>query len=241
MVDVREITDETCCVAVWGPRALDIVSPLTDQDVTPSGLRLLPLCGGRGRGSARAAHPGVLRRRVRLGDHDVGRRRAATRGGARRGGRARRRDLGRAGGDGLPAHREGLPLLGDRHGPNRLPARGGRRLRGREGPRVRRPRRGSPSGLCCGSCTPSSPTTPTTVLLGSEPLRHSGSERSATSRSAAWSPTVGATVAYALGFRRPAAGRRRHRRVVRPGERALHVAPPSPSTPRTSDWMGVYR
>ncbi|MGM7671197.1 GcvT family protein [Microbacterium sp. A93] len=38
-VRVEDITDETCCIGVWGPRARDLVQPLTDLDLSDDGLR----------------------------------------------------------------------------------------------------------------------------------------------------------------------------------------------------------
>ncbi|NUR85990.1 MAG: GcvT family protein [Nonomuraea sp.] len=38
-LDVRDITAGTCCVGVWGPRARDVVQPLTDLDMSHEGFR----------------------------------------------------------------------------------------------------------------------------------------------------------------------------------------------------------
>ena len=38
-VQVRDITAGTCCVGVWGPRARDLVQPLTDADFSNEGFR----------------------------------------------------------------------------------------------------------------------------------------------------------------------------------------------------------
>ncbi|GAB2912486.1 FAD-dependent oxidoreductase [Nonomuraea fastidiosa] len=38
-VRVRDITPGTCCVGVWGPRARELVQPLTDMDLSNEGLR----------------------------------------------------------------------------------------------------------------------------------------------------------------------------------------------------------
>ena len=37
-VSVRDITGGTCCIGVWGPRARELVAPLTDIDVTHAGF-----------------------------------------------------------------------------------------------------------------------------------------------------------------------------------------------------------
>jgi glycine cleavage system aminomethyltransferase T/glycine/D-amino acid oxidase-like deaminating enzyme len=38
-VTVRDITPGTCCVGLWGPRARDVLQPLTDDDFSNEGLR----------------------------------------------------------------------------------------------------------------------------------------------------------------------------------------------------------
>jgi glycine cleavage system aminomethyltransferase T/glycine/D-amino acid oxidase-like deaminating enzyme len=38
-VVVRDITPGTCCLGVWGPRARDLVAPLSDADFSPEGFR----------------------------------------------------------------------------------------------------------------------------------------------------------------------------------------------------------
>src|SRR5688572_10498454 len=38
-VSVRDITSGTCCIGLWGPRARDILAPLTDSDVSNEALR----------------------------------------------------------------------------------------------------------------------------------------------------------------------------------------------------------
>src|SRR5690606_7454414 len=38
-VYVRDITPGTCCVGVWGPRARELVQPLTDMDLSHTGFR----------------------------------------------------------------------------------------------------------------------------------------------------------------------------------------------------------
>ena len=38
-VDVRDITAGTCCIGLWGPRARDVLAPLTDSDFSNDGLR----------------------------------------------------------------------------------------------------------------------------------------------------------------------------------------------------------
>jgi glycine cleavage system aminomethyltransferase T len=38
-VQVRDITGGTCCIGVWGPRARELVQPLSDEDFSNAGLR----------------------------------------------------------------------------------------------------------------------------------------------------------------------------------------------------------
>ncbi|WP_424536714.1 GcvT family protein [Sphaerisporangium viridialbum] len=38
-VSIRDITPGTCCVGVWGPRARDLVAPLTEDDFSAEGFR----------------------------------------------------------------------------------------------------------------------------------------------------------------------------------------------------------
>lgn len=38
-VQVRDITAGTCCIGLWGPRARDVLAPLTDADVSTKALR----------------------------------------------------------------------------------------------------------------------------------------------------------------------------------------------------------
>ena len=38
-VQVRDVTPGTCCIGLWGPRARDVLAPLTDADVSAQGLK----------------------------------------------------------------------------------------------------------------------------------------------------------------------------------------------------------
>jgi glycine cleavage system aminomethyltransferase T len=38
-VQVRDVTAGTCCIGLWGPLAREVLQPLTDADLSPSGLR----------------------------------------------------------------------------------------------------------------------------------------------------------------------------------------------------------
>ncbi|MGZ8179904.1 GcvT family protein [Williamsia sp. SKLECPSW1] len=237
-VDVREITDDTCCVAVWGPRALDIVAPLTDLGVSPSGLRYY-----RCAETTVADVPALLTRVSYVGEFGWeittsaadGRRLAAALGenaeavGAVWGGRAAmdclRIEKGyRSWGADMTRtdspHEAGVAfaVAKDHEFVGRAAVA--------ERPVLRRLHT-----LVADD--------PDTVLLGSEPLRHNGSD-SGYITSAAWSPTVGATVAHAWG---PA--------DLRPGDavtaewfgrqRSLRVVPPVVVDPENLRLKGDYR
>ena len=127
-----QVVDETsahACFGLWGPRARDILQPLTSADLANAGVPVhaCPRDRGRAHSLPRAARD--LRRRARLGallservrdralGHDLGGRTAA---------RARRRRLQ---GDRLAAAREGLPRVGRRHHARGLAVRSGARIR----------------------------------------------------------------------------------------------------------------
>jgi glycine cleavage system aminomethyltransferase T len=38
-VQVRDVTPGTCCIGLWGPRARDVLQPLTDSDFSHAGLK----------------------------------------------------------------------------------------------------------------------------------------------------------------------------------------------------------
>ncbi|WP_375486219.1 FAD-dependent oxidoreductase [uncultured Jatrophihabitans sp.] len=38
-VQVRDVTPGTCCIGLWGPRARDVLAPLTDADISATGLK----------------------------------------------------------------------------------------------------------------------------------------------------------------------------------------------------------
>lgn len=50
-VTVRDITAGTCCIGLWGPRARDVLQPLTDEDFSNKGLRFF---------RAKRAHVGTV-------------------------------------------------------------------------------------------------------------------------------------------------------------------------------------
>ena len=109
-VQVRDLTPGTCCIGLWGPRARDLLQPLTDTDVR-AGPEVLPC--GRGLHRHRPGHRAapVLRRRARLGALHHGRPRPAAVGpavGGRPGARRHRRRPRRLQ---QPAAGEGLPLV----------------------------------------------------------------------------------------------------------------------------------
>lgn len=237
-VDVREITDETCCVAVWGPRALDIVAPLTDLDVSPSGLRYYrcadAVVAGVQASLTRVSYVGEFGWEITTSASDGSRLAAAL---------------------GENAERVGA-VWGGRAAMDCLRIEKGYRSWGTDMTRTDSPHEAGVAfavakdhefvGRAAVAKRPVVRQLHTlvaddrdTVLLGSEPLRHRGFDVGYVT-SAAWSPAVGATVAYAWG---PA--------DLRPGdavtaewfgqERSLRVAPPVTVDPENLRLKGVYR
>ena len=129
-VTVRDITGGTCCVGVWGPRARDMVQPLCPDDLSHEAFKYF-----RALQTYLGAIPVTMMRVSYVGELGWEIYTSAEYGAALwdllfEAGQAARRD--RRGPDRLqqPAHREGLPAVGDRHD-RRAPARGrGRGLRG---------------------------------------------------------------------------------------------------------------
>ena len=125
---LTDLTDEVSTIGIWGPRARDILSSLTADDVSDAGFgfltcREITRPGGRSRPGAGLAH--LLRRRARLGALRAdGRGRRAV-GGAARGGRPARRGAGR--------HRRLRHDRPDREGLPRLRRRARRRAHHRRG------------------------------------------------------------------------------------------------------------
>ena len=140
---VRDVTSAWACFGIWGPRARDVLAPLTPADLSNDAfpyMSVREITVGDVPGPRAAGH---LRRRARLGDLLPDRVRARPLANAVGGGRAARDRRRRLPGDRLDAAREGLPSLGRRHHPRRDPVRGrGRLLRqARQGGRIHRPRR----------------------------------------------------------------------------------------------------
>lgn len=237
-VDVREITDESCCVAVWGPRALDIVAPLTDLDVSPSGLRYY-----RCAEATVAGVPAVLTRVSYVGEFGW--------------------EITTSGTDG-PRLAAALGEYADRHGAvwagraamDCLRIEKGYRSWGTDMSCTDSPHEAGVAfavakdhefvGRAAVTERPVARKLHTliaddadTVLLGSEPVRYRGDDVGYVT-SAAWSPTVGATIAYAWG---PP--------DLRPGdavsadwfgdERPLRVAPAVTVDPENLRVKGVHR
>ena len=83
-VEIRDMTSGTCCIGLWGPRARDVLAPLTGDDVSNEGFGYFR--AKRAPRRARAGHraPPELRRRARLGavrDRGHGSRSCGTRSG----------------------------------------------------------------------------------------------------------------------------------------------------------------
>ena len=141
-VSVTDVTSSFACFGLWGPKAREILDPLTTADLANEAF---PYMQARHIAVGRVPVPraaGDVRRRARLGAllRDRVRRRAV---GCDLGGRPRARARrGRLQGDRLPSAREGLSRLGRRHHARGHALRGGARLRSeaRQG-RLRRARR----------------------------------------------------------------------------------------------------
>ena len=122
---VHDVTARWACFGLWGPRARDVLAPLT-PDPLDFGYMTMREHRRRRRAGARAARD--LHRRAGLGAllPDRVRRRAVARAvGGGRAARARRRRLP---GDRHAAPGEGLPRVGGRHHARRDAPRGGARL-----------------------------------------------------------------------------------------------------------------
>ena len=66
-VQVRDITAGTCCIGLWGPRARELLQPLTDTDFSDDGLKYFRATAGLHRHRPGHRDAPVLRRRARLG------------------------------------------------------------------------------------------------------------------------------------------------------------------------------
>ena len=132
-VHVRDITAGTCCIGLWGPRARDVLAPLTDADVSNEAFRYF-----QARELAIGHVPVTALRLSYVGElgwelyttADLGREALGHALGGGRGARHHRRWTERLR---QPAAREGLPLVGRRHDARAPPRRGGPRVRGPDG------------------------------------------------------------------------------------------------------------
>ena len=118
-VQVHDVTSRWSCFGIWGPRARDVLAPLTPAGPRQRGVPLHDAARDHGRRRAGAGAARHLRRRARLGALLPDRVRAGAVAGAVGGGRAARHRRRRLPGDRLDAAREGLPRLGRRHHPRR--------------------------------------------------------------------------------------------------------------------------
>ncbi len=118
-VRVRDVTAAWSCFGIWGPRARDVLAPLTPADLSNESVRLHERARDHRRRRPGTGAAGHLRRRARLGallPDRVRARSLASAVGGRAGARHRRRGLSR---DRLDAPGEGLSRLGRRHHPGR--------------------------------------------------------------------------------------------------------------------------
>ena len=128
-VRIDDVTSQRACFGIWGPRAREVLQPLTPQDLGNEELILRAIADAREavaagddrRQRAGADAAGDLRRRARLGDLLPDRVRARALAGAVGGGAATRDRRRRLPGDRQPPAREGLPGLGRRHHSRREP------------------------------------------------------------------------------------------------------------------------
>ena len=127
-VRIADVTSQWACFGIWGPRARDVLAPLTPADLGNEAFPYMSLREIDGRRRAGAGAAGDLRRRARLGALLPDRVRARALAGALGGGPGARHRRRRLPGDRLDAAGEGLPRLGRRHHPGRDPVRGRRRL-----------------------------------------------------------------------------------------------------------------
>ena len=223
---------------MWGPRALDVVAPLTDLDVSPTGLRYYRCAEGAVAGVAalltRVSYVGEFGWEITTSAADGPRLAAALGENAERLGAVW---AGRAAMDVLRIEK-GYRSWGTDMSRTDSPHEAGvafavakdHDFTGRAAV-AERPVARQLHTLIADDAE--------TVLLGSEPLRHRGADVGYVT-SAAWSPTVGATVAYAWG---PP--------DLRPGdavsaewfgdERTLRVAPAVTVDPENLRVKGVYR
>ncbi|GAA2050417.1 GcvT family protein [Williamsia deligens] len=235
-VAISEITDDTTCVGVWGPRAGEIVGPLTDLDLSPEGLRYY-----RCAETTIAGVPAVVSRVSYVGEFgwEISTRRCdavrladalseraeyvgavwAGRGAMdclriEKGYRSWGTDMSRTD----SPHEAGLAFaVGKEHD-----------FVGRSAVRERPVRRRLHTIVA---------DDPATVMLGGEPMRHDGSDVGYVT-SATWSPTLGRTIAYAWGPDE-----------LRPGDavdvdwfgtpQALQIAPPVSVDPENRRVKGI--
>ena len=175
----HDVTSQWACFGIWGPRARDVLAPLTPHDLGNEAFPYMTLrettVGDVPVRALRVTYVGELGWELYCPtEYGLGLWRALWEAGAAA--RHRRRRLP---GDRLAAAGEGLPGLGRRHHPGRDPVRGRRRLlrQARQGGRLHRPRRagrgegapGRAQRLCCLVLED-----PRSIALGNEPVRVGG-------------------------------------------------------------------
>ena len=200
-VRIADVSGAWACFGLWGPRARDVLAPLTPADRERRGVPVPDDAGDDRRRRPRARPAGDLRRRAGLGAVLPGRVRRGAVAHARRGRRAARAAAG-----GLPGHREpaageGLPGLGLGRQPRHDSGRGRPGFRGAPGRRVR-----GGGGAGGGPCPGTGPAAalpgaadPRAVALGSEPVRAAGTDDVlGFVTSGGYGYTVERSIAYAL-------------------------------------------
>ena len=123
-VQVRDVTSAWSCFGIWGPRAREVLAPLTPADLSNDAFPYMSRARDHRRLGAGTGAAGDLRRRARLGALLPERVRARALAGAVGGRRAARDRRRRLPGDRFAAAGEGLPGLGRGHHPRRDALRG---------------------------------------------------------------------------------------------------------------------
>ncbi len=174
-VTVEDATSRFACFGLWGPRARDILQPLTTADLVERRVPLHARARDRRRPRPVPGTAGDLRRRARLGAVLPERVRPPPLGRAL-GGRPRaRHGRRRLPGDRLLPAGEGLPRVGRGHHARRHALGGRPRLRGQarqgasSGARRCSQKEDPPRRLACITLAD-----PRSVALGSEPVRIDG-------------------------------------------------------------------
>ena len=198
-VQVQDVTSAWACLGIWGPRARDVLAPLTPQSLANEDFPYMSVreitVGDVPVRALRVTYVGELGWELYC-PAEYGLDALAHALGGRAAARAGRRRLPR---DRLAAPGEGLPRLGRRHHPRRDALRGRARVlrearQARRVPRARRARRGRAGRARQLACLMLAD--PRSVALGNEPVRVGG-EVVGRVTTGGYGYTVGRSIAYA--------------------------------------------